>query len=163
MEEITLHAFWQQLSVNVRRALIPITINCHTTDASARGFCPQSSRVHVFLEEDGQTITSYDAAPGFTAGDLDDDAAPSVAGLIIRTGDAEELIGLGLVAGSIVNGGSLAMTAVVPTRRGASSTGVSASYNICATLSLTGLDIDSEIATTRFYLDVIYRQRRAES
>lgn len=151
------YSFWEQLDRETKRGVIRCQVNCHTTDASIAAFARDCPGATLFSEEDGQTITDYDPAPGFVVGDLDDDAAPAVIGFILGVEDAEELIGLGLVPGSIVNGGTLAMTALVPTRAGASTTGVSASGNICCTLSLTGLDADSEIATVKFAIEVIYR------
>lgn len=138
---------------------IPVTVNTHTTDASIRIFATGTDGAYFFSEEDGQTITTYDAAPGFTVADLDDDAAPSIFGCILQVGDAlagasnvqVEIVPSTLVAGST---GMTALGTVTP--KGASSNYVTASKNISFIFGLTGMDADSAISTATFILRVTY-------
>ena len=146
---------------NVETVVLPVkvTLKCNTTDASIRGFSDLGGDVLVFTEEDGQTPPSDASFPT-----LDDDAAPGIIGLYAYVQDARELVAATIDAGSIKNGGTLAMTAGVVTREGnvAAAPGVTATKNISLSISCTGLDMDSEIADVTFILNLTYlRDMRA--
>lgn len=139
---------------NVETVVLPfkVTIKCHTTDASIRAFTDLNS-IKVYSEEDGQTAPSDASFPT-----LDDDAAPGVFGIYASVGDALYLSRVTVQPASIVNGGSLAMTAAVFTYEGdvAASPGVTSSKNISLGISCTGLDPDSEIADCTFIVSLEY-------
>ena len=146
---------------NVETVVLPVkvTLKCNTTDASIRGFSDLGGDVLVFTEEDGQTPPSDASFPT-----LDDDAAPGIIGLYAYVQDARELVAATIDAGSIKNGGTLAMTAGAVTREGdvAAAPGVTATKNISLSISCTGLDMDSEIADVTFILNLTYlRDMRA--
>lgn len=139
---------------NVETVVLPvkITLKGHTTQASILSFS-DVQEVAVFHE-------SESGAPAdATFPTLDVDAAPAVIGVYASVGDAYELTSASVDAGSIVNGGALAMSAGVVTRRGDLSTsrpGVTGTKNISLSISCTGLDIDSAIADCTFILNLIY-------
>ena len=146
---------------NVETVVLPVkvTLKCNTTDASIRGFSDLGGDVLVFTEEDGQTPPTDASFPT-----LDDDAAPGIIGLYAYVQDARELVAATIDAGSIKNGGTLAMTAGAVTREGdvAAAPGVTATKNISLSISCTGLDMDSEIADVTFILNLTYlRDMRA--
>lgn len=140
---------------NVETVVLPVkvTLKCNTTDASIRGLSDLGGDVLIFTEEDGQTPPSDASFPT-----LDDDAAPGIIGVYAYVQDARELVSATIDAGSIKNGGSLAMSAGVVTREGdvSASPGVTATKNISLSVSCTGLDMDSEVADTTFILNLTY-------
>lgn len=147
-----------QLKQKYETILIPVTLQTHTTDASIKIFANNTDGAYFFSEEDGQTITTYDAAPGFTIADLDDDAAPSVFGAIIQVGDAAPGVAPGVeIVPSTIVAASTGLTALgTVTMKGASSSGVSLSKNLCFIFGLTGVDADAAISTGTFLLRVTY-------
>lgn len=140
---------------NVETVVLPVkvTLKCNTTDASIRGLSDLGGDVLIFTEEDGQTPPSDASFPT-----LDDDAAPGIIGLYAYVQDARELVAATIDAGSIKNGGTLAMSAGVVTREGdvAASPGVTATKNISLSISCTGLDMDSEVADVTFIVNLTY-------
>lgn len=138
---------------NIETVVLPIlvTIDCHTTDASISCRTDIPSIVKIYTETDGLTPPSDASFPT-----LDDDAAPGVFGLYATVGNAYKVCSV--VAGNITNGGTLAMTGMVPSFEGdvAASPGVTSSKNISLGLSCTGLDPDSEIATCSFWVTITY-------
>lgn len=97
-----------------------------------------------------------DAGAGFPT--LDSNAAPAVIGSVIYCADAETFV-LQEVPTALITSGT--MTAGVVTKRGASSTGISASYNLCTSISCTNLDLESGVATSTFFLHTIWKSKLA--
>lgn len=150
----------EQLILQQKTLIIPVTLVTNATDANIKIYSPVASFAHFFSEEDGQTITAYDAAPGFVVGDLDDDASPGVFGCILNVGNARggdaSLVGVSIETNSIVAGSTGLSALGTVTKCGASSTGVSASKNICFTFGLTGVDPDGSSSQANFLMRVVY-------
>lgn len=168
----------EQAKLGVEVLHLNIGIIGHTTQASIKTFCTNNPDCYVYHEDDTRTVTTVDAGIGFALTDLDNDAAPAVLGFLIKGVDAAELLGVELVTNSIK---SVAMTAPMTalgtvvvkgaaasaglvTKNGTSAdpTGVTASYNLAFTASLTSLDIDEDAATAinnQFTLRVTFRKR----
>jgi hypothetical protein len=129
-----------------------LTITGNTTDASSAASSVNPA-VRIFLEEgtDSGTPNSVDSGNGF--GTLDDDADPAVIGLLAMVGDAAELYECRVTKRS----GDL--TAATQTFCGASSTGVTASYNLAVTSSLAGVDIDANTNVQKLGCEFFYRRR----
>lgn len=149
---------FEQIEREVRTLVIPVRAECNTTDTSIKTYSRFVPDVHILHENDGLTYTSIDSDCGFDATALDNDAAPAVFGFIATVGDAEELLGFEVIPNSIVNGGTLAMTALgTVTKKGTGSDGVTSNGNISLVFGCTGLNSDAEIATCDFTLRVTYR------
>lgn len=141
------------------------TLLSAAADTNVRGYT-DTQDANLYLEIGGvqpsnavaSTSVLYlaDAGAGFPT--LDSNAAPAIIGSVIYCQDADQLIIQEVPTALIVSG---TMTAGVVTKRGASSTGISASYNICTSISCTNLDLDSGAATSTFYLHTIWKSRLA--
>jgi hypothetical protein len=129
------------------------TITGNTTDASSAATTANPC-FKIFLEEgtDSGTAATVDSGANMTT--LDDDANPAVVGFIAVVGDAQELYGLPVTV--ILSGDGTAFT---PTLCGASTSGVSASYNVCYSQSMAGVDIDANTNVQKFTQEVFYLKR----
>lgn len=120
--------------------------------------------VRIFTEEGtGATSAAADALDsgnGLTT--LDDDGASGVIGIGIMCQDADYLISCSVDPDSCAVSGATTWSspAVDFTWEGTGTTGVSASYNIWLTASLTNLDLDAAIGTASFVCVVKYKARR---
>lgn len=148
-----------QLKQKFETIHIPVTVLTHATVASQRAYATGTDGAYFFTKTDGQTITTFDAAPGFTTADLTDASAPSIYGCILQVGDA--LAGasnvLVEVPPSTIVAGSTGLTALgTVTPKGASSNYVTASGNISFIFGLTGVDGDASTSTATFVMRVTY-------
>ena len=155
-------AEFEQALLQVKRLRVNVGILGSQTQASIKTYCKNIPSVLVYHEDDTRTVTAVDSEIGFALTDLDNDAPPAVLGILIPVGDASELIDLTVPTVSIVNTSlSGPMTAAVFTKAGSSTTGVTATLkSIAATMSLTGLNIDEDNATSEncsFWIHTIYR------
>ncbi|MDE2255575.1 MAG: hypothetical protein KGL42_15100 [Betaproteobacteria bacterium] len=96
--------------------------------------------------------TSADTGAGF--GSLNNTTAPSTCGLLVMCGDASQY--RYVILNHVT---SASMTAMTDAAKGASSTGVTASYNIAAVLSCTGLDADANSNVHVFDIEIHYIAR----
>lgn len=143
----------------VETIMLPVTLVTNSTVASIKILANNNTGAYFFSKTDGQTITAYDAAAGFTTADLTDTAAPGIFGAILQVGDA--LAGASNVSVEIVpssiSAGSTGLTALgTVTPKGASSNYVSASGNICFIFGLTGVDPDASSSTATFLMRISY-------
>ena len=153
-EEYTTHELWSLC-----------TLLSAVSDANVRGYTGTQDH-NLYLEIGGvqpssalaQTSVSYLADSGATFPTLDSNAAPAVIGSVIYCQDADILV-LQEVPTALIT--SATMTAGVVSKRGASTTGISVSYNICTSISCTTLDLESAAATSTFYLRTIWKSRLA--
>jgi hypothetical protein len=152
-------AEFEQNALALKELAFKVSIVGNTTAASIKTYADGS--ILVYHENDTRTVTAVDSDIGFALTDLENGAVPAVIGVLIPVGDAEEIVEITVPSNGIVNTSLTgAMTAGVATKKGASSTGVTASDNIAFTLSCTGLDIDEDVATTpncTFWVKVKYR------
>lgn len=136
----------------------PFQLTTNATVASIRALVPNNTGIYLFSKTDGQTITTYDAAPGFTAADLTDATAPSIFGLIAQVGDALDAltpVGLEILPGA--SAGATGYTALgTVTLKGANSRGVTATGNISLIFGLTGVDADASTSTLTGLMRLTY-------
>ena len=128
------------------------TITGNTTDASSAATTVNPA-FKIFIEEgaDSGTPATVDADANMTT--LDDDADPAVVGFIACVYDCLELYCLPV---TVKISGDL--TTATPTLCGASSTGISASKNICYSQSMAGFDIDANTNVQKFTQELFYRK-----
>lgn len=113
-----------------------LTITGNTTDASSSA-TSKNPMVKIFLEEGSDSGDPDTVDAQASLGTLDDDADPAVIGLIVTCGDAAEFYA------SKTEKVSGDLTAATPTKKGSSSTGVTATLkNLAVSVSLAGVDID---------------------
>ena len=135
-----------------------VTFNSNTTPASITGYTDVSN-IKIYYETSGQP-TPVDSGANF--GTLDSNAAPTTLGLLVLTGGtvatgiAQRVVDIRVPTSTIISASGTPMTAGVISLKGASSTGVTASGNIAAVISCTGLDGDSDISTTTFNVIITY-------
>jgi len=132
-----------------------VTFNANTTPANIVIYSDVTA-IKMYAETSGQP-TPVDSGANF--GTLDSNAAPTTVGLLVltgqtvATGNALRVVDIFVPTTGIQ---SAAMTAGVVTLAGASTTGVTASGNIAAVISCTGLDGDANTNTTTFNVIVRY-------
>lgn len=146
--------------------VIKAKITLVTTTAGDTGIVGRSDvdGVSVFTEEGtGATSTAADTLDsdnGLTT--LDDDGASGVIGIGVLCADASYVQAVRTDAGSCQVTGSTTWSSpgVAYTWEGTGVTGVSTSYNIWVTASLTNLDLDAAIGTASFVMILEYKARR---
>ena len=104
----------------------------------------------------GETGALYLEDSGANFGPLDSNAAPSTVGVLLKVGDALEIVSATVPTLTI---SSAQMTAGVVSLKGMSTTGVTASRNIALVVSCTTLDLDSAVANHSFWVDVVYKSK----
>lgn len=139
------------------------TLKSAVSDADVRGFTDIVDH-KLYLEIGGVQPSSSVAATsllyladsdaGFPS--LDSNAAPAVIGSVIYC-ENTNLIVVQEVPTALIS--SASMSAGVVTKRGASSTGISASKNLCTSISCTGLDLESAAGTHTFFLHTIWKSK----
>jgi hypothetical protein len=120
-------------------------------------FANNTDGAYFFSKTDGQVITGFDPAPGFTTADLTDAASPGIFGAILQVKDAAPGIPVGveIVNGTIVAGATGLTALGTVTLKGASN-GVTATRNISFIFGLTGVDPDASTSTATFLLRITY-------
>lgn len=141
------------------------TLLSAAADTGVRGYT-DTQDANLYLEIGGvqpssalaATSVSYIADAGATLPTLDSNAAPAIIGAVIYSYDFDQFVIQEVPTALIV---SATMSAGVVSKRGASTTGISITYNGCTSISCTGLDLDSGVATSTFYLHTIWKSRLA--
>lgn len=128
------------------------TITGNTTDANSSATSANPG-VLLYIEEgtDSGDPTVADSGNGFTT--LDDDASPAVVGVLVMCGDADTFYD------AYVRKFSGDLTSQACTKAGASTTGVTASYNLSMTFALTGVDIDNDTNVQKLGFEAFYKKR----
>jgi len=148
-------------NIQIRRIAVKVTLIGNTVKTSIYGNT-DTPDTRAYVEINGvQPSTSGTGAlfledAGATFGTLDSDAAPSTIGILLKVGDAIELVKAEVPTLTI---SSNAMTAGVITKAGASTTGVTASNNIAFVVSGTNLDLDADVSNHIFWVDVTYKAK----
>lgn len=131
--------------LKLREANCIVTIVGNTVDANIIAYTDNTA-IQVYVATNVQP-TPTDSGANF--GTLVSNANPSIIGILVTTGNAGTFFDVAVPTSGIVSG---AMTAGVVSRKGTSTTGITASGNIACVISCTGLVIDGANATTSFPL-----------
>lgn len=148
-------------NIQIKRIAVKCTLVGNTVKASIYGNT-DTPDTRAYVEINGVQPSTGGAGAlfledaGATFGTLDSDAAPSTIGVLLKVGDAIEIVSVTVPTLTI---SSNAMTAGVVTLKGTSSTGVTASSNIAFVVSGTSLDLDADVSNHSFWVDVVYKSK----
>lgn len=147
--EFTTNAGLEAARLAVREIVAMITVYGNTVVASITAGTNVTG-VIPYVEAAGQP-TPVDSGANF--GTLESGADPSTVGILALTGTASRIIDIYVPTQGIV---SAVMTTGAITKKGDSSTGVTASGNIAFVVSCAGLQIDAAITNHSFPVVIQY-------
>ena len=148
----------------IKSIWVKMTLKGHTTPAGNTKFYSDTAGVYGYVQ--GDTETDIDTDTGFTT--LDYDSDPTVVGILVACGDADQLIDV-LVPKTGITAGTgwttpcgtqteQGVTAdITVTKEGTGDDGVTTSSNISVTLSIANLDLDANISTHVFWVNFVYK------
>ena len=131
-----------------------ITIKGSATLANINGYSDRPDGVIVYVETVSNTAPTVTEDSGANLGTLESETAPCLIGVLVMDGKFAKFLDC-----TVVNISSASMTAATISKKGASSSGVTASGNLAFVISGTNLDIDAGGSVDHTF-DIIVRALR---
>lgn len=138
-----------------QRLIVKIQINHSTTAANTKAFAVNCPALKVYNETD--TLTGDDSDTNYSG--LDNDASPSIFGVLLLAKDVADFVAASVDAQSITAGAGITWSAATFTTAGGTpGKGVTSNKNLALQMSCTGMDAHAANAvSSSCYAEFKYR------